>query len=155
MKTCTKCGLEKSLDLFSMKNGKPQSRCKECFNEYYRAYWKDTEAYKKHVERMRESRRKNPLQYRAAKYGITKRQLEELLSLHDGKCHGCLENDATDIDHDHSCCDFRGGSRKTCGECVRGILCGQCNKALGLLDDSIERLDSLKNYLKSLEDKSL
>ena len=32
------------------------------------------------------------------------------------------------IDHDHGCCSDTG---RSCGQCVRGILCGSCNRRLG------------------------
>lgn len=47
-------------------------------------------------------------------------------------------------DHDHS-------SRRMCGDCVRGLLCGNCNHALGLLDDNIDTLRSMIAYLKEYE----
>lgn len=42
------------------------------------------------------------------------------------------------IDHDHACCP----THRTCGKCIRGILCRSCNHALGHLESSfgIERL---------------
>lgn len=48
------------------------------------------------------------------------------------------------IDHDHKCCP-RGGS---CGRCVRGWLCHNCNSALGFVQDSEVKLEDLKTYLK-------
>lgn len=35
------------------------------------------------------------------------------------------------IDHDHVCCQSR---YRTCGRCVRGLLCAGCNGFLGLLE---------------------
>jgi len=34
-------------------------------------------------------------------------------------------------DHDHGCCPERG---RSCGRCVRGILCAPCNTALGAVE---------------------
>lgn len=49
------------------------------------------------------------------------------------------------VDHDHSCCS---SSTKTCGLCTRGLLCGACNKALGLAQDSMLVLSGLIEYLR-------
>jgi hypothetical protein len=57
------------------------------------------------------------------------------------------------IDHDHSCCGVRG--KKSCGNCIRGILCGNCNSGIGMLQDDpkviIEASKYLKNYKKKQE----
>ena len=49
------------------------------------------------------------------------------------------------VDHDHECCS---GS-KSCGRCIRGILCHLCNKGIGLLGDDPILLSSGINYLKN------
>lgn len=46
----------------------------------------------------------------------------------DGTCAICHENEATCVDHDHACCPT---SEKSCGRCIRGLLCNQCNWRLG------------------------
>lgn len=48
------------------------------------------------------------------------------------------------VDHDHACCP----GRKSCGKCVRGLLCSRCNVALGMLGDNLERFKILVGYLK-------
>lgn len=50
------------------------------------------------------------------------------------------------VDHDHSCCPVKG---RSCGKCVRGLLCRPCNQALGLLEDDPVRAASLVTYLTS------
>ncbi len=57
------------------------------------------------------------------------------------------KSDLPHIDHDHKCCAGKGGTRKTCGKCVRGALCYRCNMALGLLDDSEDVLAEMISYL--------
>ena len=47
------------------------------------------------------------------------------------------------IDHDHSCCP---GST-SCGKCVRGVLCGECNLMIGLGKDRQDILVSASEYL--------
>ena len=51
------------------------------------------------------------------------------------------------IDHDHACCN---GSR-SCGQCVRGILCGRCNMSLGHLERMVTRsgLGNIMTYLNA------
>ena len=47
------------------------------------------------------------------------------------------------VDHNHSCCK----GKKTRGDCIRGVLCHQCNVALGLFKDSPEVLEAALSYL--------
>lgn len=47
------------------------------------------------------------------------------------------------IDHDHACC--RGS--KTCGKCVRGLLCSGCNTGLGAFSDSEYALTVAAKYV--------
>jgi hypothetical protein len=38
-------------------------------------------------------------------------------------------------DHDHNCCEpDPTGHAKSCGKCVRGLLCFRCNTALGYVE---------------------
>ena len=48
------------------------------------------------------------------------------------------------IDHDHNCCP----GDHSCGDCVRGILCPDCNRGLGSFHDNIEFLKNAIIYLR-------
>lgn len=50
------------------------------------------------------------------------------------------------VDHDHKCCPQR---HKTCGKCVRGLLCRSCNTLIGLAKESEEVLSKAIEYLQS------
>lgn len=81
---------------------------------------------------------------RFSRHKITKDFYDDLMSKHNQKCWICKEADATAIDHDHSCCS---SIRSSCGKCVRGVLCSNCNTAIGLLKDNETKLESALKYL--------
>jgi len=41
------------------------------------------------------------------------------------------------VDHDHTCCP----GRKSCGKCVRGLVCDKCNLYLGMLEELMTKGD--------------
>ena len=77
---------------------------------------------------------------KAITYSLDVSQLQILL---DSDCAICGAP-GRDIDHDHSCCP----GVKSCGACVRGMLCNLCNKGLGQFQDDPERLKSAIRYLE-------
>lgn len=87
------------------------------------------------------------LRRRVKQYGITLDKYTELLSLQGGACAICGtddDNGAWCIDHDHSCCPGDG----SCGKCVRGLLCRNCNWGLGHFRDDIKLLAAASIYLE-------
>ena len=74
-------------------------------------------------------------------YGITNQDYEQMLKNQEFCCAGCglhqnvLEK-KLNVDHDHAT-----------GK-IRGLLCGNCNRALGLVKDNIETLVKLQQYLR-------
>lgn len=74
-------------------------------------------------------------------YGMTLEDYNKMYDSQNGCCFTCgthqsLLAQSLNVDHDH----------KT-GK-VRGLLCIKCNSALGLVDDNIETLYNLINYLQ-------
>jgi hypothetical protein len=79
------------------------------------------------------------------RYGITESDYDAMLAAQGGVCWICKEPPSRirlAVDHDHDCCP--GG--KSCGECVRGLLCTPCNTLLGRVKDG-EWLAEAKRYL--------
>lgn len=152
MRTCTGCNLEKELDEFGpnprSKSGGRMARCKVCVNEYARAWHTSHKAQ----QNERSRRRYNPDKVRASSwlrtYNITADQYFEMLASQEGVCAGCGrepdEKRFLDVDHDHACCP----GKKSCGRCVRGLLCRLCNTVLGLLSDDAVLLRRLAFYVE-------
>jgi len=59
-------------------------------------------------------------------------------------CRICGSSDNPHVDHDHTCCP----GDKTCGKCVRGILCAKHNVGLGAFNDSVAELKKAIAYLE-------
>lgn len=81
-------------------------------------------------------------------YGITHEQYDAMLGAQGGGCAICGRgpNGASlAIDHDHTCCPGAG----SCGGCIRGLLCGNCNRGIGHLGDDAQRLRMAITYLES------
>jgi hypothetical protein len=73
-------------------------------------------------------------------YGITNQDYEQMLENQEFCCAGCCVHQnilekKLNVDHDH-----------ITGK-IRGLLCGNCNRALGLLKDNLETLARLHKYL--------
>jgi hypothetical protein len=75
------------------------------------------------------------------RYGLTQAQYDEILAEQGGGCAICgkTETDSTgrplSVDHNHRTNE------------VRGLLCGNCNRALGLFQDDITLLRRAITYL--------
>lgn len=84
-----------------------------------------------------------------SKYRITGREFDAMLEAQGGVCAICAgvnaEGRALAVDHDHTCCS----GERSCGRCVRSLLCYDCNVALGHFNDDPERIRRAANYLES------
>lgn len=155
VKTCTKCGVEKPLEAFSrtprQRDGR-HSWCKACHALNARE-WRA-----KNPDRAERAQRawkaKHPEVHAATKYrahlkayGLTENDYDWMLSAQGGACLICKGQPADGrrlaVDHDHACCP----GKKSCGYCVRGLLCGRCNSALGHFKDDPNHLKAALEYL--------
>lgn len=82
---------------------------------------------------------------RLKKYSLDRESWWEIFQTQGSVCVcGDAEPNLTwHIDHDHTCCP----GKDSCGSCVRGILCSNCNLALGMVRDNSETLRKLADYL--------
>lgn len=82
-------------------------------------------------------------------YKMSREDYEARLAKQNGGCAICggqnTEHKKLAIDHDHACCP---GQKKSCGKCVRGLLCSRCNHMLGHAKDNIKILEYAILYLK-------
>ncbi len=76
-------------------------------------------------------------------YKMTREQYDALLGAQGGVCAICgqpetaRKNKRLSVDHDHRCCP----TSRTCGGCVRGLLCHHCNATLGHIERMGEGFD--------------
>lgn len=61
-------------------------------------------------------------------------------------CGDGVTPDTLNIDHDHACCPENS---RSCGECVRGVLCGMCNRGLGSFRDNIKSMERAIEWVSS------
>lgn len=112
-----------------MRSGRtePMTHCKKCHNAGCKVY------ADKNFDKIKNRNLKQ--------YGITLEQYNKLFDQQDGKCCVCDKHQseskrALAVDHDHET-----------GE-IRGLLCDNCNRGIGLLGDSISLLEKTIVYLK-------
>lgn len=152
-KTCLTCSKVKSLDDFPLYTGNrrhgPKPNCFPCERARSREYYQGAR------ERKTRWWDNTPPQERSAaalknKYGLSLEDYRLLLESQGGKCaiEACTNTPsdiAFHVDHDHKCCPIKS---KTCGKCVRGLLCALCNQGLGQFRDDPELLRSAASYLE-------
>jgi hypothetical protein len=130
-KRCSDCKIAKEAEAFGiLKEKYLQSVCKECMRERSRNM-STAEKERRHNRRVQR------------KYGLTPQEYAELLFLQGGACAICRGGNKDDrrlaVDHDH----------KT-GK-VRGLLCNNCNRAIGLLQDDLGVIMNLVSYMEAGE----
>jgi hypothetical protein len=133
------CGTEKPLTSYRSRGGTMthllKSQCNSClYSEHKR--WAE-----ENPSRIREYRDKDSwtLSKRCARRGITPEQLIDTYDRQEECCAICkkeIELSESAIDHNHVTGEFRG------------VLCKQCNRALGMFRDSPTILRNAIDYLE-------
>ena len=121
MKLCPKCGVEKSLDKF----GK-SSKSNDGLQGYCQCCMSDS-SWRSTIKK---------------RYGITPEKYDAMYAAQEGRCQICQKHQTEftkrlAVDHCH-----------TTGK-VRGLLCSNCNTALGKFNDDIELFSRAISYLRS------
>lgn len=71
------------------------------------------------------------------RHRISEEDYEAMVEAQGGRCGICgREDKKLVIDHDHGCCDNAQRFGRTCGLCVRGLLCHGCNMFVGFIERS-------------------
>ena len=159
-KTCSKCKIEKDVSEFYKGSG---SRCKQCHNHdcvkrqrhnpeknreaSKRWYHAKPENRQRSIDNTRCWQKENKerdklLQFKNGllrNYGISYECYIELERSQNGKCRICgtTPNRRLDVDHCH-----------TTGK-IRGLLCSNCNTALGLLKENPHIFQKAVSYLET------
>lgn len=78
------------------------------------------------------------------RYKMTVEDYDLMLEKQNNTCALCLKKpqELLVIDHDHACCP----GMKTCGNCIRGLLCTPCNMWMGVVDKDPQWLQRAKNW---------
>jgi hypothetical protein len=110
--------------LYKAKVKEWQQNNKDKTREYWKKWWE-------------KNRGRSPAyhNYNRQRLGVTREKFEEMKSNQSNKCAICQRAKPLCVDHDH-----RTGK-------VRGLLCHSCNRAIGMLSDSIDRIGSAALYL--------
>lgn len=142
------CGTYAAYQQHRLNRETPCVACMEAQREYKRQH-------RKNYQMGPEQRRRRLESFRKYRTGLTDETFAELLAAQRGLCAICGTQDpggqgTWHVDHDHACCP---GAR-SCGKCIRGLLCSSCNMALGLFHDDTERLLSALRYLSRRDPSS-
>jgi hypothetical protein len=144
VKWCPACKVEKLLDSYSIcrsgkRKGHPAGACKECRTVLHKT--------RKRADPTIYERIEWPCKLKKL-YGITVEQYDSLLAEQKGCCAICGSTSSYSRNYKNTArAKFSVDHCHATGK-VRGLLCTKCNRALGLLNDSIESVLRMSEYLK-------
>ncbi len=149
-KFCPKCKITKPVEDFYVDRSKGDgltSWCIECRKESKRRWLTTPEGKRRNTAHTKKYyEKKGGSKFRAERnlfrlYGVTPEQFDRLYVEQEGRCAICGKHQsefkrALDVDHDH----------KT--KVIRGLLCSNCNIAIGKLKDNPVFLRKAADYLE-------
>lgn len=139
-KTCTMCGRNRPISEYRSRGGAQKhllkSRCNRCLYAEHKRWVEENE------ERVQEYRSRDSwtLAKRCSRRGITPEELVDRYERQEKCCAICKDEITlldSAIDHNHDTGEFRG------------VLCKQCNRALGMFKDSPSVLKNALEYLEA------
>jgi hypothetical protein len=138
LRVCTSCKEEKTNSEFPPnKNYKDgiNRQCRDCVNAKQRIYRSREDVKARAKKRYSSTTRvRYHLKY---KYGITEEEYDQMYLNQGGCCMICEKYfDILHVDHCHST------------DIVRGLLCGNCNRALGIMHEDVDAISRMINYLE-------
>ena len=101
------------------------------------------------------------LKYTLYNHTMTVEQYTALRVTQADRCGACREplrfgvSRAVTVDHDPRCCQYdklstgrTKGMPISCGKCVRALLCGPCNRAIGFFERYPQRIHMWIDYIR-------
>lgn len=86
-------------------------------------------------------------------YKLSLEQYNEIFKSQNSVCAICKQppkdGERLNVDHDHACCP----GEKTCGKCIRGLLCRNCNHGIGNFKDNSSVIRESANYVDFWADR--
>lgn len=143
-KLCRSCKVAPAVGLLPTRSGHTRNYCYACWWGWAQATAKALQEGAAVVAALAErTRRSQPF-----RQGLTVGQAEDMFAIQAGRCAACgdpisLSSNATHVDHDHRHCP-----QSSCGQCVGGLLCRNCNHAAGQAKDDPDRLKAIAAYLR-------
>lgn len=156
MKTCSKCGQEKIETEFYRDKQRPDGltyACGECRRQYFKKWYDANPALIKQIQTKNrekhkeyysspERKKKYRIRYIEKSFNISYHEYDKLYLEQSGLCAICnlpeTSSKCTYLAVDH--CHKTGK--------IRGLLCNGCNRALGMLGDTLAGVEKAVEYLR-------